>query len=58
MLGTVKQYRTESKAREAALSLLLSINANASAGRPVTFGAVIDRYLAEELPERASTGSR
>jgi integrase len=55
VVGTVEQYPTESHARRAAQTLLLRINAeNANAG-VATFGAVIDHYLAEELPDRHST---
>jgi len=55
VLGTVEQYATESQARRAAHALLLGINADSPGSGVVTFGAVIDRYLAEELPERHST---
>jgi len=34
------------------------MNAEASNGTTVSFGAVIQRYLAEEIPERPSTASR
>jgi integrase len=40
------------------MSLLLSINPERPEGVPVPFGAVIERYLAQELPERNSTASR
>lgn len=58
VIGTVKEFRNKSQARNAALSWLFSMNAEASNGTPVTFGAVIHRYLAEEIPERPSTASR
>jgi len=38
--------------------LLLSINTEKPEGIPVLFGAVIEGYLAQELPERNSTASR
>ena len=57
-IGTVEEYLNESQARKAALSWLLSMNAEPANGPPVSFGAVIHRYLAEEIPERASTASR
>jgi len=57
-IGTVEEYPNESQARKAALSWLLSMNAEPANGPPVSFGAVIHRYLAEEIPERASTASR
>jgi len=55
IVGTVEQYPTESYARRAAQTLLLSINAENPNAGVVTFGAVIDRYLVEELPNRHST---
>jgi integrase len=55
VVGTVEQYATESQARKAAHAVLLGINADSPGSAVVTFGAVIDRYLAEELPERHST---
>jgi len=57
-IGTVEEFLTESRARKAALSWLLSITVEPSNGMPVSFGAVIQRYLAEEIPERPSTASR
>jgi integrase len=55
MVGTVEQYPTSSQANRAAQALLLAINADNPNDGVVTFGAVIDRYLVEELPERHST---
>jgi len=55
IVGTVEQYATESQARRAAQALLLRINAGSPNTGVVTFGAVIERYLAEELPDRHST---
>ena len=57
-IGTVEEYPNESQARKAALSWLLSMNAEPANGPPVSFGAIIHRYLAEEIPERPSTASR
>ncbi len=57
-IGTTKEFPNESQARKAGLSWLFSMNAEASNGTPVSFGAVIRRYLAEEIPERPSTASR
>ena len=57
-IGTVKEFSNESQARKAALSWSFSMNAEAPNGTPVYFGAVIRRYLAEEIPERPSTASR
>src|ERR1700733_10324411 len=58
VVGTVKEYPTESRVRTASMSLLLSINRDKPQGVSVSFGAVIVRYLAEEIPERHSTASR
>lgn len=55
IVGTVEQYPTESHARRVAQTLLLRINAENPNTTVVTFGAVIDHYLAEELPDRHST---
>jgi len=57
-IGTVKEFSTESQARKAALSRLFSMNAELSDSSTVSFGAVIQRYLTEEIPERLSTASR
>lgn len=57
-IGTSSQYRTETEARQASMSLLLSINSDQTEGVPVIFSCVIERYLAEELPQRHSTASR
>ena len=58
IVGSIEKYPTESQARTASMSLLLSINQGKTEGVPVPFGAVIERYLAQELPERNSTASR
>ena len=57
IIGTVHEFPNESQARKAALSWLFSMNGETKA-TPVPFGAVIRRYLAEEIPERISTASR
>jgi integrase len=58
IIGTVQEFPNESQARKAALSWLFSMNAETCNGTPVSFGAVMRRYLAEEIPERISTASR
>ncbi len=58
IVGSIEEYPTESRARTASMSLLPSINQEKPEGVPVPFGAVIERYLAQELPERNSTASR
>lgn len=55
IVGTVEHYATESQARRAAQALLLRINTENPNGGVVTFGALLDLYAAEELPERLST---
>jgi integrase len=55
IVGTAEQYPTKSNARRAAQALLLRINAESPNVGVATFGAVIDRYLLEELPDRHST---
>lgn len=55
IVGTVVQHTTESQARRAAQALLLRINVDNPNAGVVTFGAVIERYLVEELPDRHST---
>lgn len=57
-LGTVKQYPSESLARRASMSFVLSMNDKKTPGLSVSFGALMQRYLAEELPERHSTASK
>ena len=54
-VGTVGQYRNEAAARQAVAALLLKLNSEAPQAGPVTFAALVDRYVEEELPERFST---
>src|SRR5208283_511355 len=54
-IGTVEQYRNEAAARQAVAALLLKLNSEAPHIGAVTFAALIDRYVEEELPERFST---
>lgn len=49
-----QKFPTESQARKAVASCVFSINVETSKTIPVTFGVVIRRYLAEEIPERHS----
>lgn len=55
VIGTVEQYRTKAEALKAAESLRLLANPDCPTAHAVTFGAVIDQYLREELPARKST---
>ena len=55
MVGTVMQYPTKAEALRACEHLQLTVNSDNPTSRGVTFGALLDRYLAEEMPERHST---
>ena len=54
-VGTVEKYPTEAQAWKAAEALRLSLNPDNVGQHAVGFGALVDRYLTEELPERHST---
>ena len=56
-IGTLEQYPTEATARKAVESLLLDLNAETprAAFTVPTFGALVDKFVAEEMPERYST---
>ena len=47
IIGTVNEYPTESQARKASASYLLSMNDQKPPGVSVSFGAVLQRYLTE-----------
>src|SRR5581483_10244953 len=49
-IGTVEQYRTKVEASKAAEGLRLVANPDRVTAHAVTFGAVIQQYLREELP--------
>lgn len=55
IVGTVEKYRTEAEAWKAAETLRLSLNPDNLNQHAVSLGALVDRYIAEELPERHST---
>jgi integrase len=56
-VGNMREYPTEALALKQTEHLRLLANPENANGRIVTFGALADRYLAEELPElRHSTG--
>lgn len=57
-IGTIQEFPSASLARKASLSYVLSMNDKQTQGLSVSFGALMQRYLAEELPERHSTASR
>ncbi len=56
-VGTTNQYKNKSEARVAVEALLLKLNEEKPQHHlgAVTFGAICDRYIEEELPERYST---
>jgi integrase len=55
MIGTVDQYPTKAEARRACEHLQLTANSENPTSRTIGFGALLDRYVAEEMPERHST---
>jgi hypothetical protein len=56
-IGTTNQYKNKSEARVAVEALLLKLNEEKPQHHlgAVTFGAICDRYIEEELPQRYST---
>ncbi len=59
-MGSVEKYGTKALAQRAVDALLLKLNSE-TPQQPmavVTFGAICDRYLEEELPERYSTTAK
>ena len=54
-VGTVEQYPSKAAARQAVAALLLKVNSEPPHAGAVTFAALVDRYVEEELPERFST---
>jgi integrase len=55
VIGTVEQYPTKKLAKKAAEVFRLAANPDNPAQHGVSWGALIDRYIAEELPPRKST---
>lgn len=55
MIGTVEQFRTASEAWKAAEVYRMSANPENPAQHGVSWGALIDKYIADELPARKST---
>jgi integrase len=53
-----KEYPSEALARKASMSYILTMNDQKPPEVSVSFGAVMQWYLTEELPERHSTASR
>ncbi|HET8924384.1 MAG TPA: site-specific integrase [Candidatus Acidoferrum sp.] len=57
VIGDVEQYPTKALAWKAAEGLRLSVNRE-NPGTQVTFRALIDRYLREQIPQRHVTASK
>jgi integrase len=55
IVGTVEEYPTQAHALRAAEHMRLAANPDNPNGRLISFGALIDRYIAEEMPQRFST---
>jgi len=54
-IGTIEEYPTKAGALKACGYLQLMANSDISNSRDVTFGTLLDRYVAEEMPDRHST---
>jgi len=55
VVGSVERYRTKAEALRAAEHKRLTANPDNPNGHSITFGALIDRYIQEEMPQRFST---
>src|SRR5450755_5109655 len=55
MIGTTEQYPTKADAQRASEHLRLTANSDNPGALDLTFGALLDRYTKEEMPERHST---
>jgi integrase len=55
IVGSVEKYPTEALAMKAAEQWRIAANDDALHRPPVTFGAVLQRYVREQMPERIST---
>ena len=55
MVGTIDEFPTKAKALKASEHLQLTANSDNPNSRSMTFGTLLDRYVAEEMPERHST---
>lgn len=56
VIGSVEKYSTKAEALKASEGLRLVANPEKANAHEISFGALIDRYIADELPERKSTG--
>lgn len=57
VIGDIEQYPTKALAWKATEGLRLSVNRE-NPGAQVTFGALIDRYMREQIPQRHVTASK
>jgi integrase len=55
MVGTIEQYPTKAEALKACEHLQVGANSDNPMPRHISFGTLLDRYVAEEMPERHST---
>jgi integrase len=55
MIGTIEDYPAKADAQKASEHLRLTANSDNPRARSLTFGALLDRYAKEEMPERHST---
>jgi len=54
-VGSIAEYPTLAKAQRAVEALRLKLNLDRPIAGPVSMAAVIDKYVADEMPERHST---
>jgi integrase len=55
MIGTIEEYPTKADAQRASEHLRLTANSDNPGALNLSFGALLDRYTKEEMPERHST---
>ena len=55
LIGTIEKYPTKTSAQKASEHLRLTANSDNPRAETLTFGALLDRYMKEEMPERHST---
>jgi integrase len=55
IIGTIDEFPTKTKALKACEYLQLTANSDNPGAQSLTFGALLDRYVADEMPERHST---
>lgn len=55
IIGSIEKYPTKSEALKASEGLRVIANPDNVSAHEISFGVLIDRYVADELPERRST---